>query len=111
MVYNTSTFAIGIGTGTDSSFGQPSFAITAAGYPGIPTPAPNGALDISTNLTGTINANNNVSDGIVMWQPSDNVSNIQSYIDAHWSDRVTYAGGCCNQLNIDTDVGSVYIGN
>ncbi len=64
--------------------------------------APNGKLDVATNGT---------NDGIVMYQAVDNQSSIQSYIDGHWSDRVTYASGCCNNLYINTDVGTVTIGN
>ena len=85
--------------------------LNGAGYVGIGIPSPHGPLDVSTNLNGTINGDNGVSDGIVFWQGTDNQSNIQSYIDGHWTDRTTYASGCCNLLNINTDVGSVDIGN
>src|SRR5262249_44588619 len=34
----------------------------------------------------------------------------QSYIDGHWADRASYAGGCCNNLGLQPDVGSVGIG-
>jgi hypothetical protein len=78
---------------------------------GIGLPSPHGPLDVSTNLNGTIGAGNGVSDGIVFYQSADNSSTIQSYIDGSWSNRTTYAGPCCNTLNINTDVGAVVIGN
>jgi hypothetical protein len=83
----------------------------AGGNFGVGLPSPHGPLDVSTNLNGTINAANGVSDGIVFYQSVDNSSTIQSYIDAQWSNRTTYGGPCCNSLNIETDVGSVVIGN
>ncbi|MCX7997239.1 MAG: tail fiber domain-containing protein [Patescibacteria group bacterium] len=51
-----------------------------------------------------------IGDGLVFWRPGDNVSAIQSYIDGVWSGRASYAGGCCNTLSLQPDVGVVSIG-
>lgn len=54
---------------------------------------------------------NGGSDGIAMGQiHGDNTNTIQAYIDGHWADRSSYAGGCCNALLIQPDVGVVGIG-
>ena len=45
-----------------------------------------------------------------MGQDSDNTQTIQTYIDGHWGDRATYAGGCCNILKLQPDVGTVSVG-
>ncbi|MDD5005956.1 MAG: hypothetical protein PHS93_05585 [Candidatus Omnitrophica bacterium] len=45
-VYNSSTFAIGAGTGTDSSFTSPYFVIKPGGYVGIGTTNPTARLDV-----------------------------------------------------------------
>jgi hypothetical protein len=63
----------------------------------------NGTLDVNTGA-----ANNH--DGIVMYQSADNTNTIQTYIDNQWSARTTYAGGCCNLLKINPDIGDVQIG-
>lgn len=54
---------------------------------------------------------NGGSDGIAMGQiHGDNTNTIQTFIDGHWADRATYAGGCCNPLILQPDVGPVGIG-
>lgn len=70
------------------------------GNVGIGTTAPNRKLEI---LSGN-------SDGITFGQEADNTQTIQTYIDGQWSNRATYAGGCCNALAIQPDVGTVGIG-
>ena len=72
------------------------------GSVGIGTVSPNGKFEVN---------NGNGGDGIVLYAPSDNNQSIQSYIDGHWSDRLTYGGPCCNNLNINAEVGYVTIGN
>ncbi|MBI3502377.1 MAG: tail fiber domain-containing protein [Bacteroidetes bacterium] len=67
---------------------------------GINTRAPNLKMEI---LSGN-------SDGIVMGQQYDNTNTIQTYIDGQWTNRATYAGGCCNKLLLQPDVGEVAIG-
>lgn len=74
---------------------------TAGGLVGIGTTAPNMKLEI---LSGN-------SDGITFGQQADNTQTIQTYIDGQWSNRATYAGGCCNKLLLQPDVGEVGIGN
>jgi hypothetical protein len=69
---------------------------------GVGQTSPNGKFDVATNGS---------NDGIVFYQPADNSSDIQSYIDGQWAARSTYASGCCNTLNIDTDAGDVHIGS
>jgi hypothetical protein len=71
------------------------------GNVGIGQTSPHAKLDISSN---------GGSDGIVIYQQADNTETIQTYIDGHWSDRTTYAGGCCNVLALEPDVGNVGIG-
>jgi len=54
---------------------------------------------------------NGGSDGIAMGQiHGDNSNSIQTYIDGQWANRASYAGGCCNPLLIQPDVGMVAIG-
>jgi len=68
---------------------------------GISTTSPNAKLDVSTG-----------SDGIALGQiHGDNTNTIQTYIDGQWVNRATYAGGCCNKLLLQPDVGEVGIGN
>jgi hypothetical protein len=67
---------------------------------GINTRSPNLKFEV---LSGN-------SDGIVMGQQADNTNTIQTYIDGQWTNRATYAGGCCNVLALEPDVGSVGIG-
>ena len=50
-------------------------------------------------------------DGIAFTNNGNNTNTIQSYIDGHWSDRATYAGGCCNSLLLNPDAGNVGIGS
>lgn len=69
-------------------------------YVGIGTTAPNRKLEV---LSGN-------SDGITFGQVADNTQTIQTYIDGQWTNRATYAGGCCNGLLIQPDVGYVAIG-
>ncbi len=69
---------------------------------GVGNQAPNARLDISDN---------GGSDGIAMGQiHGDNTSTIQTYIDGQWSNRASYAGGCCNKLLLQPDIGEVGIG-
>lgn len=74
--------------------------IFMGGNVGIGTIAPNRKLEI---LSGS-------SDGITFGQEADNTQTIQTYIDGQWTNRATYAGGCCNALAIQPDVGTVGIG-
>ncbi|MGE0637066.1 MAG: tail fiber domain-containing protein, partial [Bacteroidia bacterium] len=54
---------------------------------------------------------NGGSDGIAMGQiHGDNTNTIQTYIDGQWANRASYAGGCCNPLLLQPDVGVVAIG-
>jgi hypothetical protein len=77
-----------------------------AGSLGLGTLSPNSRLEIATTPNG------NGIDGIVMGQLNGDDSNtIQTYINNQWSNRTTYAGGCCNMLYINPDVGQVTIGN
>jgi hypothetical protein len=78
-----------------------SMYLLSNGNVGIGQTSPNAKLDISSN---------GGSDGIVIYQQTDNTETIQTYIDGHWSDRTTYAGGCCNVLALQPDVGVVGIG-
>lgn len=73
--------------------------IFPTGKIGLGTASPNLKLDIGSG-TG---------DGIAFGQQSDNTESIQTYIDNHWSDRTTYASGCCNFLLLQPDVGLVGI--
>ena len=75
------------------------YLATASGGVGIGTVAPNRTLDIASS-----------NDGITIGRVADNSETIQTYIDGHWSDRTTYAGGCCNPLLLQPDVGFVGIG-
>lgn len=60
---------------------------------------PNGKLDVTMGN----------SDGIVMYQPTDDNMAIQGYLNGQWSNRTTYAGGCCNKLLLQPDIGEVGI--
>ncbi|MEA2878517.1 MAG: hypothetical protein QOF14_3713 [Hyphomicrobiales bacterium] len=82
----------------------PSTGAIIAGNVGIGTTAPGRRLDVASNVAG-----NGILDGIVLGQQSDNTNTIQTYIDGHWSDRTSYAGGCCNQLFLNPDVGTVSV--
>jgi fibronectin-binding autotransporter adhesin len=86
---------------SDGSTYSEKMRITNGGNVGIGQASPNAKLDISSN---------GGSDGIVLYQQLDNTETIQTYIDGHWSDRTTYAGGCCNVLALQPDVGTVGIG-
>ena len=63
---------------------------------------PNGKFEVN---------HGNGSDGTVFYSAGDNSQSIQSYIDGHWSDRASYASGCCNTLNINTDAGDIVMGS
>jgi fibronectin-binding autotransporter adhesin len=52
-VYNSTTFAIGTGNATDSSFTSPAFNITTGGNVGIGSASPGAVLDIVGNSTNT----------------------------------------------------------
>ena len=56
-------------------------------------------------------ASNGGSDGLTIDQFADNSYTIQTYIDGQWANRATYAGGCCNPLVLQPDVGNVVIGS
>lgn len=71
--------------------------INSAGNVGVGGSTPNGKLEVTSGN----------SDGIVFFQQGDNTNSIQSYIDGQWSNRTTYAGGCCNSLLIQPDVGNL----
>jgi hypothetical protein len=76
-------------------------AVTS-GNVGVGQTAPNAKLDISSN---------GGSDGIAISQANgDNTETIQTYIDGQYANRVSYAGGCCNALLLQPDVGVVGIG-
>lgn len=75
--------------------------ISGAGNVGVGTTNPQGRVDISSN---------GGSDGLVFTQQAENSQSIQGYIDNHWADRTTYAGGCCNAILLQPDIGSVGIG-
>jgi len=66
---------------------------------GIGTSSPNGLLDVQGG-----------GDGIVIGMRSDNVVQIQTYIDGQWANRSTYANGCCNMLLLEPDAGQVVVG-
>jgi trimeric autotransporter adhesin len=67
---------------------------------GVGHTVPNRRLDVSSN---------GGSDGLTIGQQADNTESIQTYIDGQWANRVTYAGGCCNALLLQPDVGVVGI--
>ena len=75
------------------------FILSTPDRVGIGTTTPNGMLDVQS-----------AGDGIVFWKPTDNVQSIQTYIDGQWTNRSTYAGGCCNLLVLEPDAGTVAIG-
>jgi hypothetical protein len=98
---------LGAGTGVNAGYDKSYVDIVSgkglmvsAGNLGIGTTAPNGKLDVRTG-TG---------DGVAILQQGDNSTSIQAYIDGHWADRTTYAGGCCNKLALQPDIGEVGIG-
>ena len=64
----------------------------------------------STNPVRRLVLDTGGGDGMTLGQQSDNTETIQTYIDTHWTDRTTYAGGCCNSLLLQPDVGNVGIG-
>ena len=94
------------GNGTSWSGSGGTFAsrlmILDNGNVGVGTQNPNGRFEVTTNGGG---------DGVVFYQGVDNSSSIQSYIDAQWSNRASYAAGCCNTLNINTDAGDIVMGS
>jgi hypothetical protein len=86
--------------GCDAPINTGSASQGRIGNLGIGILTPNRALEVYS-----------AGEGITFGRQSDNVNSIQGYIDAHWSDRTTYASGCCNMLKIQPDVGQVEIGN
>ena len=113
LVFASPAFASGLDTAPGvNSFpfniqGVPVMNMTSTGL-GIGGVAPNGKLDVYNS-----GAN---GDGAV-FAPDidlDNNFTIQTYIDVDagggWANRVAYAGGCCNNLALQPDVGTVSIG-
>ena len=92
------------GQGTAQTF-TTRMTIDTSGNVGIGNTTPNGKLEVASNIVG-----NGVLDGIVMYQQADNTNTIQTYIDGQWANRVSYAGGCCNMLLLNPDIGNVAIG-
>ncbi|HLP22073.1 MAG TPA: tail fiber domain-containing protein, partial [Chitinophagales bacterium] len=83
-----------------SGWGTERITVAAGGNVGVGINTPNAKLDVSTG-----------ADGIAMGQiHGDNTNTIQTYIDGQWANRASYAGGCCNPLLIQPDVGTVGIG-
>lgn len=84
-------------------------ALTSTAKMGVGTISPNGKLDLyETGWNG---------DGAVFAPDitTDNNFTIQTYIDSNiggggWAGRTTYAGGCCNNLALQPNVGTVSIG-
>lgn len=72
--------------------------------------AGNVALGTSAQGVRKLEINSGAGDAITFGQELDNTQTIQTYIDGQWSNRATYAGGCCNALAIQPDVGTVGIG-
>lgn len=67
----------------------------------------------STNVSGRkldVYTPGTNGDAITFGQDADNTETIQSYIDGQWANRASYAGGCCNLLKLNPDVGDVQIG-
>jgi len=77
------------------------YLAATSGYVGINTTSPYRQLDIRSGN----------GDGITFGQTQDNTETIQTYIDGQWSNRSTYAGGCCNLLALQPDIGQVSIGS
>ena len=88
---------------------SPIMSLVNGGNVGIGNSSPNGKLDVYNSADN--------GDGAV-FAPDGNLDNnftIQTYIDAAasgggWAGRTTYAGGCCNNLALQPDVGTVSIG-
>ena len=98
------------GTSNNYAAGITNTALTIdqSGNVSVGNTSPNGLFDIyNTGANG---------DGAVMAPDIslDNNFTIQTYIDAAagggWATRTTYAGGCCNNLALQPDVGTVSIG-
>ncbi|MDQ3094220.1 MAG: hypothetical protein M3Q70_03545 [bacterium] len=74
-----------------------------------------GNVSIGAGLSGrTLDVYSNIGnngDGLAIGQDTDNSQTIQAYIDNQWTNRATYASGCCNLLKLQPDVGSVQIGS
>ena len=80
--------------------GDQMYIAPTTGYVGIGTTLPNRKLEIYSGN----------GDAITFGQQADNTQTIQTYIDGQWANRATYAGGCCNYLLLQPDVGVVGIG-
>ncbi|MBP7875840.1 hypothetical protein KA012_02495 [Candidatus Woesebacteria bacterium] len=65
---------------------------------------------LSDRRLDVYNSANN-GDGLAIGQDTDNSQTIQAYIDNQWTNRVSYASGCCNLLKLQPDVGAVQIGS
>jgi hypothetical protein len=68
------------------------------GLMGVNETSPNAVMDVGMG-----------DDNIAFYQPANNVMAIQGYIDGQWSNRTTYASGCCNSLILQPDIGNVGI--
>jgi len=96
--------------GNDAGLSQATSTIfiSSTGNVGIGATAPNGKLEI-------VGSNANTDGAVFGPVTTDNNFAIQTYIDAGvggggWAGRTTYAGGCCNNLALQPDVGTVTIG-
>ncbi|MDL2342449.1 MAG: tail fiber domain-containing protein, partial [Patescibacteria group bacterium] len=73
-----------------------------------------GNVSIGAGLSGRrldVFTPTNNGDGLSIGQDTDNSQTIQAYIDGQWTNRATYASGCCNLLKLQPDVGDVKIGS
>jgi len=75
--------------------------ILGTGNVGIGTTTPNRKLEVYSGNGDTID----------FGQDADNSQSIQTSIDGQWASRTTYAGGCCNTLKIQPDVGNIILGS
>ena len=87
--------------GSNNHLGAPMMVLNWAGRLGLGHASPNTIFDVSGN---------GGSDGLTITQQLDNTHTIQTYIDGQYANRTTYAGGCCNALLLQPDVGVVGIG-
>lgn len=72
--------------------------------------ANNGNVGIADADPQTLVSVQSTLERLHIYRPADNSMAIQVSIDNQWAARTTYAGGCCNTLSLQPDVGSVGIG-